>query len=98
MYPRWRDYVNAGSPDSALTYDDLDADDILTERVWLSLRQRSGLDLDALAADGVAVSSEGYEAWVQKDFATIENGVLKLVGRGWIFMDSIVTDVLNACQ
>ena len=98
MYPRWRDYVNAGSPDSALTYDDLDADDILTERVWLSLRQRSGLDLNALAADGVAVSPEGYEAWVKKGFATLEGGFLKLVGRGWIFMDSIVTDVLNACQ
>lgn len=98
MYPRWRDYVKAGSPDASLTYDDLDKDDVLTERVWLSLRQRSGLDLNALAAEGIAVSPEGYEPWVQKDFATIENGVLKLVGRGWIFMDSIVTDVLNACQ
>ena len=97
MYPRWRDYVNAGSPDASLTYDDLDKDDILTERVWLSLRQRSGLDLNALAADGISVSPEGYEPWVKKGFATVEGGILKLVGRGWIFMDSIVTDVLNAC-
>ena len=97
VYPRWRDYVKAGSPDASLTYDDLDKDDVLTERVWLSLRQRSGLDLNALAADGIAVSPEGYEPWVQKGFAAVEGGILKLVGRGWIFMDSIVTDVLNAC-
>lgn len=98
MYPRWRDYVNAGSPDASLTYDDLDKDDVLTERVWLSLRQRSGLDLNALAADGISVSPEGYEPWVKKDFAMLDSGVLKLVGRGWIFMDSVVTDVLNACR
>ena len=98
IYPRWRDYVNAGSPDASLTYDDLDKDDILTERVWLSLRQRSGLDLNALAADGIFVSPEGYESWINKGFATIEKGVLALQGRGWIFMDSVVTDVLNACR
>ena len=98
IYPRWRDYVNAGSPDASLTYDDLDKDDILTERVWLSLRQRSGLDLNALAADGILISPEGYEPWVKIGFATLEGGILKLVGRGWIFMDSIVTDVLNACR
>ena len=97
IYPRWRDYVNAGSPDASLTYDNLDKDDVLTERVWLSLRQRSGLDLNALAADGISVSPEGYELWTKKGFATLDGGILKLVGRGWIFMDSIVTDVLNAC-
>ena len=98
VYPRWRYYVNAGSPDALLTYDELDKDDVLTERVWLSLRQRSGLDLNKLAAEGAVISPDGYEPWVEKGFATVENGVLKLVGRGWIFMDSIVTDVLNACQ
>ena len=97
MYPRWRDYVNAGSPDSALIYDDLNDDDVLTERVWLSLRQRLGLDFNALKSDGVVVSPEGYRPWVEKGFATADDGVLKLVGRGWIFMDSVVTDVLNAC-
>ena len=90
--------MKAGSPDASLTYDDLDKDDILTERVWLSLRQRSGLDLNALAADGIFVSPEGYESWINKGFATIEKGVLALQGRGWIFMDSIVTHVLNACR
>ena len=39
-----------------------------------------------------------YEQWVKKGFATLEGGILKLVGRGWIFMDSVVTDVLNACR
>ena len=97
MHPRWREYVNAGSPDSALIYDDLNDEDVLTERVWLSLRQRSGLDLNALKSDGIVVSSEGYMPWVEKGFATADDGVLKLVGRGWIFMDGVVTDVLNAC-
>ena len=58
----------------------------------------SRLDLNALAADGISVSPEGYEPWVKKDFAMLDSGVLKLVGRGWIFMDSVVTDVLNACR
>lgn len=98
MYPRWREYVNVGAPDSLLTYDELSGDDILTERVWLSLRQRSGLDLNALMSDGVVVSPEGYSSWVDKGFATVDIGVLKLQGRGWIFMDSVVTDVLNACS
>lgn len=97
MYPRWRDYVNAGSPDSALIYDELDDNDVLTERVWLSLRQRSGLDLNALKSDGIVVSPEGYMPWIEKGFAAVDDGVLKLAGRGWIFMDSVVTDVLNAC-
>lgn len=96
IYPRWRDYVKADSPVASLTYDELDADDILTERVWLSLRQRSGLDLNALASDGIVVKPDGYMSWVDKGFATINGGILKLVGRGWIFMDSIVTDVLNS--
>ena len=96
MYPRWRDYVNAGAPESQLTYDELNNDDILTERVWLSLRQRSGLDLNALASDSITVKPEGYMPWVDKGFATINGGILKLVGRGWIFMDSVVTDVLNS--
>ena len=47
---------------------------------------------------GISVSPEGYEPWVKKDFAMLDSGVLKLVGRGWIFMDSVVTDVLNACR
>lgn len=98
MYPRWRDYVKAGAPDDLLTYDDLGEDDVLTERVWLSLRQRSGLDLAALAADGVHLDASGYASWIEKGFAIVENNRLKLVGKGWIFMDSIVTDVLNACS
>ncbi len=98
MYPRWREYVNVGAPDSLLTYDELNDDDILTERVWLSLRQRSGLDLNTLKSDGIVVSPESYQPWVDKGFATVDGGVLKLQGRGWIFMDSVVTDVLNACS
>lgn len=98
MYPRWRDYVRAGAPDDLLTYDDLDENDVLTERVWLSLRQRSGLDLATLTADGILVDASGYDSWVKKRFAVLENNRLKLVGKGWVFMDGIVTDVLNACS
>lgn len=98
MYPRWRDYVRAGAPDDLLTYDDLDENDVLTERVWLSLRQRSGLDLATLTADGILVDASGYDSWVKKRFAVLENNHLKLVGKGWVFMDGIVTDVLNACS
>lgn len=95
IYPRWREFVRKGMPKNEFIQDPLNPDDIWTERVWLSLRQSNGLDLNALKRDGVDLPVSCYEKWVEKGCLVEENGFLKLVGRGWVVMDSIVTDILN---
>lgn len=95
MYPRWRDFVRCGSPDSMLNVDHLERDDILMEFIWLSMRQRQGLDLRALEKLGVVIPESAYEKWIQKNFIKIQDGFLRLEGRGWIFMDDVVTDLAN---
>ncbi len=106
MYPRWRDYVNAGAGESGLTVDALGADDKLAELIWLSMRQARGLDLDELKKLGLRLMQNGFSKWISKGFlAEIERDVggvnhrfLQLVDRGWIFMDDIVTDLMNSCS
>ncbi|MCQ2102428.1 MAG: coproporphyrinogen III oxidase family protein [Fibrobacter sp.] len=95
MYPRWRDFVCCGSPDSMLNVDHLERDDILMEFIWLSMRQKQGLDLRALEKLGVVIPESAYEKWIQKNFIKIQDGFLRLEGRGWIFMDDVVTDLAN---
>lgn len=95
MYPRWRDFVRCGSPDSMLNVDHLERGDILMEFIWLSMRQRQGLDLRALEKLGVVIPESAYEKWIQKNFIKIQDGFLRLEGRGWIFMDDVVTDLAN---
>lgn len=95
MYPRWRDFVRCGSPDSMLNVDHLERGDILMEFIWLSMRQKQGLDLRALEKLGVVIPESAYEKWIQKNFIKIQDGFLRLEGRGWIFMDDVVTDLAN---
>lgn len=95
MYPRWRDFVRCGSLDSMLNVDHLERDDILMEFIWLSMRQKQGLDLRALEKLGVVIPESAYEKWIQKNFIKIQDGFLRLEGRGWIFMDDVVTDLAN---
>lgn len=106
IYPRWRDYVNAGAKESELTVDALTGDDLLAEVIWLSLRQSSGLDLELLKSMNVRLLENGYSKWIAKGFLAFENReigganhrFLQLVDRGWIFMDDIVTDLMNSCS
>lgn len=102
IYPRWRDYLRAGAPEKALTVDELSKDDVLMEVLWLSLRQKSGLNLSVLENLGYGLSGEKYRKWLDKGFLTKESVLidgeekvfLRLVGRGWVFMDDIVTDLV----
>lgn len=94
-YPRWREFVRNGMPESEFIRDPLTPDDIWTERVWLSLRQSNGLDLNVLKQEGIGLPDSCFRKWVEKGYLLEENGFLKLVGRGWVVMDSIVTDILN---
>lgn len=97
IYPRWRDYVRAGADPQDLTVDALTADDILSEYIWLSMRQARGLDLCGLQSLGYRLMQNGYSKWLSKGYLVHDqNDFLRLAGRGWIFMDDIVTDLMNA--
>ncbi|MCQ2106466.1 MAG: coproporphyrinogen III oxidase family protein [Fibrobacter sp.] len=103
MYPRWREYVVGGCPAEGLSVDELDEDAVMEEWVWLSLRQSSGLDLGCLEKRGFCFSESAYGKWIDRGFLACENlekqggrtTVLKLVNRGWLFMDDIATDLMN---
>lgn len=97
IYPRWRDFVCEGAPVSMLSKDELGCDDVIMEHFWLSMRQSLGLDLQRLTNLNVCLPESAYAKWVAKNFVTVEsNRYLKLVGRGWIFMDDVVTDLANS--
>lgn len=95
IYPRWREFVKNRSPESMVVADKLNEEDVLMEHFWLSLRQSAGLDLKGIQAFGVKLEERSYERWLKRDFVQIEDGFLRLKGRGWVFMDDIVTDLAN---
>ena len=99
IYPRWRDYVLAGCPQESLSVDCLNREDKLMEYIWLSLRQSEGMSFKGLGGFGIEDAEDKAASciskWVGKEFVTKKNGVLQLRGRGWIFMDDIVTDLAN---
>lgn len=103
IYPHWRDYVQAGCPETMLSVDKLDKEAEIMELLWLSLRQRKGFCTEDLQKMGISLEKSVCERWISKGFLKHENlsnllqkgSRLSLVGRGWIFMDDIVTDLAN---
>lgn len=98
MYPRWRDYVRSGAEPSMLTVDELSKEDMLTEMIWLSLRQAKGLCLKDLAAQGFSLDERCVEKWIGRGYLVREDDRVRLVDRGWIFMDEVVTDFMENCR
>ena len=99
IYPRWRDYVYADCPESMLSVDRLNREDEIMEQIWLSLRQSKGLCFKGLQTLGIespeSRAAASIDKWLRKDFVINMDGNLRLKGRGWIFMDEIVTDLAN---
>ena len=96
IYPRWRDFVRSGCPESALSVDCLGQEDVVMELFWLSLRQSRGLDLNSLRSFGISLPEKAVDRWLEKDYVEVCDHFLRLKGRGWIFMDDIVTDLANS--
>jgi len=90
-YAAWRNWVCEGCPSKALNLDPIEKKERIFEKVWLSLRQESGLDLVALAKEeNVSVSSEMLLPLIEKKWIEKEDHRVRLVGDGWIMMDSVV--------
>lgn len=104
MYPRWREYVRSDADRSLLNIDKLDEEDVVSELIWLSLRQRRGLDLGLFEKRGLILNKDGFAKWLDKGFlvygsedsSECSGDFLRLEGRGWIFMDDIATDIMNS--
>ena len=96
-YAPWREYVKGGCPDSALMLDRLSPEDEIAEIIQLSLRTKYGLPLDALKERGVAIAPQAIERWISRGYLEQAQGVIRLVGEGWLFMDTVVLDLYSNC-
>ena len=85
-YTQWRRLVDAGSDPVAGT-EELTADEVASERVYLGLRTSDGLEL---ARDDLARVS----AWVEQGWGTLD-GVnrIKLTPLGWLRLDALAADL-----
>lgn len=90
-YAVWRNWVREGCPHKALDLDPIGKKERIFEKVWLSLRQESGLDLDALAKEeNVSIASKTLLPLIEKKWIEKEANRVRLVGDGWVMMDSVV--------
>lgn len=97
-YAPWREYVKGGCPDCALMLDKLSPEDEIAEIIQLSLRTKYGLPLDALKERGVAIAPQAIERWISRGYLEQAQGVIRLVGEGWLFMDTVVLDLYSNCS
>jgi oxygen-independent coproporphyrinogen-3 oxidase len=87
-----------------LSVDKLDKEAEIMELLWLSLRQTKGISAEDLKNMGISLDKSVCERWISKGFLKQCNllnllqtkSSLSLNGRGWIFMDEIVTDLANS--
>ncbi len=94
-YAAWKRWVEDGCPDSGLEKDALGKKERVEERIWLSLRTREGLDLQSLESEESArIPEKRIERWRRLGFVERDGSRLRLVGRGWLMMDSVVSDLL----
>ncbi len=94
-YAAWKRWVEDGCPDSGLEKDALGKKERVEERIWLSLRTREGLDLQSLESEESArIPEKRIERWLRLGFVERDGSRLRLVGRGWLMIDSVVSDLL----
>ncbi len=99
MNPReLRDYLawgEAGFPEAAREWDELDDTARLTEAVSLGLRQARGVSLTALERDfGVAWDDAVFARLDSAGYARVEDDALRLLDKGWPLLDEIAADLL----
>lgn len=93
-YAHWRKWVLEGCPKSGLTIDPIGKNELLIEKIWLSLRTSQGLDLHELEKESIKIPDDVIQKWINKEMLICVNNHLFLQGRGWVFMDSIIQDFL----
>ena len=94
-YAKWREYVKNGCPREGLTLDTLTPESTVAEYIQLSLRTKYGLSLENLKNMGCTVSPDAISRWVSRGYLESSGRTLRLVGKGWLFMDSVVLDLYS---
>jgi oxygen-independent coproporphyrinogen-3 oxidase len=90
-YLAWGD---AGFPESACAIDSLTEEDKRTEALMLGLRQDEGADLAGLRDMGLALRETALAKWERAAMLARDEGRLRLVDEGWLFLDEICADLL----
>lgn len=94
-YTAWREWVLSGCPESTMEFDPIGKEERLTEKIWLSLRMAEGLDLMKLKKEeSILIPEKAIQPWIDKKMLIRVGDHLRLQGRGWVFMDSIIEDFL----
>lgn len=84
-----------GFPLQSCEQDQLDRDALLAERIFLSLRQAKGLNLDALQKDfSVTLPDAVRQKWQAAQAIRFDAGRIMLHERGWLMLDEISADFL----
>ena len=97
-YAQWREYVRAGCPETGLTLDPVDREGALAELIQLSLRTREGLSLEKMKTYDFVLPGKTLEKWQKRGFLEVSDGYVRLVGEGWLFMDSVVLDIYSKME
>ncbi len=91
-YLAWGD---AGFPDAAREWDDLDETARLTEAVSLGLRQARGFSLvEVERAFGATWDDAVFARFESADYLKREDGCVRLLDKGWPLLDEIAADLL----
>jgi oxygen-independent coproporphyrinogen-3 oxidase len=91
-YLAWGD---AGFPDEAREWDELDDAARLAEAVSLGLRQARGFSLEVMARDhGVTWEPGIFMRLESANYARVEDGFVRLMDKGWPLLDEIAADLL----
>jgi len=84
-----------GFPLSSCGLDVLDGDSRLAERIFLSLRQAQGLDIQALCRDfQIVIPAPTLDKWLKAGMLEKSGNQVKLIGEGWLLLDEIASDLL----
>ena len=53
------------------------------------------MPLEVLKNKGFSIKPAAIERWVSRGYLENSGGVIRLVGEGWLFMDSVVLDLYS---
>ncbi len=89
-YVPWKKWVLSGCPQNGLTLDIPSKEGREIEAIWLALRTREGLSLEAYEREfGEKFDLKKAELYIKKGWLTANEGSLALSGKGWLWLDKI---------
>ena len=97
-YAGWRNYVKEGCPEEGLSLDVLKTEDVVAELIQLSLRTKYGLPLASMKSLGRVLPEGVLRKWEGRGFVEVKDGCVRLVGDGWLFMDTVALDIYSKLE